>query len=54
MDEANRRETADDDEARHRFARAMWLGPRDCVTLFRAAVDHSIVGRDAESRGSAD
>lgn len=37
MDESTLRETADDDAERHRFARAMWLSPRDCRRLFRAA-----------------
>ncbi|WP_372480922.1 NAD-dependent epimerase/dehydratase family protein (plasmid) [Halomicrobium sp. HM KBTZ05] len=42
MDETELRATADDAEARHRFARAMWLSPRDCRALFRAAAEHSI------------
>lgn len=36
------RERADDDAGRHRFARAMWLSPRDCRALFRAAVETPI------------
>jgi L-arabinose 1-dehydrogenase [NAD(P)+] len=33
------RETQSDAPDRHRFARAMWLSPRDCRALFRAAVE---------------
>jgi len=33
------RETWSDSPDRHRFARAMWLSPRDCRALFRAAVE---------------
>jgi len=36
------RETQSDPADRHRFARAMWLSPRDCRGLFRAAVEASI------------
>lgn len=36
------RETQSDPADRHRFARAMWLSPRDCRRLFRAAVEGSI------------
>jgi len=42
MDAAELRATADDADPRHRFARAMWLSPRDCRALFRAAVEHPI------------
>lgn len=42
MDETELRETADDTDARHRFARATWLSPRDCRALFRAAVEHPL------------
>lgn len=42
MDETELRETATDADARHRFARATWLSPRDCRTLFRAAVEQPL------------
>lgn len=42
MDGRELHETADDDASRHRFARAMWLSPRDCRALFRAAVETPI------------
>ena len=42
MDESDLRDTASGDDARHRFARAMWLSPRDCRALFRAAVETPI------------
>jgi L-arabinose 1-dehydrogenase [NAD(P)+] len=33
------RETRSGSDSRHRYARAMWLSPRDCRALFAAAVD---------------
>lgn len=51
MDETKLRETADDAAARHRFARAMWLSPRDCRSLFRAAVEHPIESSPVVAHG---
>ncbi|WP_135302206.1 NAD-dependent epimerase/dehydratase family protein [Haloarcula amylovorans] len=42
MTEAELRETRSGPEARHRFARAMWLSPRDCRAVVEAAVRHPI------------
>jgi L-arabinose 1-dehydrogenase [NAD(P)+] len=36
------RETRSGADDRHRYARAMWLSPRDCCALFEAAVDASL------------
>lgn len=42
MPAAELRDTRTDEADRHRFARAMWLSPRDCRNLFRAAVEASL------------
>lgn len=39
MDEDQLRETQDENEAKARFARAMWLSPRDCREAVKSAVD---------------
>ncbi|MDZ5812726.1 NAD(P)-dependent oxidoreductase [Halorubrum sp. AD140] len=51
MDETELRETADGADARHRFARATWLSPRDCRALFRAAVEHPLDGSPVVAHG---
>ncbi|MBV0923624.1 NAD(P)-dependent oxidoreductase [Halomicroarcula limicola] len=42
MTEAELRATRAGPAARHRFARAMWLSPRDCRSLVSAAVRHAL------------
>lgn len=39
MDEAELRETQDESEEKARFARAMWLSPRDCRAVVRRCVE---------------
>ena len=39
---------------KHRFARAMWLDPRDCRALFRAAADHPVDRSPVFAHGISD
>ncbi|MFC4549937.1 MULTISPECIES: NAD-dependent epimerase/dehydratase family protein [Halorussus] len=51
MDEDELRETQDGDEARARFARAMWLSPRDCREVVRRCVEADLPDSSVVAHG---